>query len=220
MSKRILLPQEKDFYGRNLPHWQPENSVLFITCRLYGSLPKSKIQELQFLKTKAEKELLADNMPSEALQTELLKCKELYFGKFDHLLDNNKDGPHWLKNSKIAKIWHDALMHFDQTRYKVICSTIMSNHVHFIIYKLDRSLSRIMKTMKGFSAREINKLLDRTGEHVWQEESYDRMIRDRAELVFRINYTLNNPVVIGLVKRWQDWPYNYIHPDFLKFVTS
>ncbi len=220
MSKRILLPHESNFYGRNLPHWQPENAVLFITCRLYGSLPKEKIQALKALKQAEKKRLLLAGLSKEALKAEFDKSNELYFGKFDQLLDNSKTGPHWLKEPIIAKIWSNALLYFDQSRYKVICSTIMSNHVHFIFYKLDRSLARIMKTMKGFSAREINKILNRTGENVWQEESFDRLIRDRIELAYRINYTLNNPVVAGLVGTWEDWPYSYIHPDFLKFVED
>ena len=44
------------------------------------------------------------------------------------------------------------------------------------------------------------------------------MIRDRAELKYRINYTLNNAVESGLVKHWKAYKHNYIHPDFLKFV--
>lgn len=31
------------FYRRRLPHWQPENTDLFITWRLHGSLPKWKM---------------------------------------------------------------------------------------------------------------------------------------------------------------------------------
>ena len=72
--------------------------------------------------------------------------------------------------------------------------------------------------MKGFSAREINKVLNRTGSNLWQEESFDRMIRDREELRYRINYILNNPVEANLAKHWEEWPYSYIHPDFLKFL--
>ena len=127
-------------------------------------------------------------------------------------------GPHWLKEDRIAKIWSDALFHFDGDRYKIICSTIMSNHAHFIFYKLDRSLAKIMKTMKGFSAFKANKLLNRTGERFWQIESFDRMVRDRTELKYRINYVLNNSVEAGIVPHWKDYKHNYIHPDFLKFV--
>jgi len=77
-----------------------------------------------------------------------------------------------------------------------------------------------MKSIKGFSSRKINKVLDRVGESVWQKESFDRMVRDRIELRYRINYVLNNPVDAGLVKHWKEWPFNYIHPDFLNFLDE
>ncbi len=159
-------------------------------------------------------------MSDKALAKALNENFNLYFGKFDELLDGNTTGPHWLKEDHIVKIWSDALFHFDGDRYKVICSTIMSNHAHFIFYKLDRSLSQIMKTMKGFSAYEANKLLNRTGERFWQIESFDRMVRDRPELRYRINYVLNNAVEAGIVTHWKDYKHNYIHPDFLKFVDE
>lgn len=218
MKKRTLLVHEKDFYARNLPHWQPEHAVLFITTRLYGSLPKSKILELKQKQTIEEKVLKEKGLSGEALKEALSLSYDLYFGKFDKLLNGSTTGPHWLEEEKIAKIWTKALFHFDGVRYKVICSTVMSNHVHFIFYKLDRSLSRIMQSMKGYSAREINKVLQQTGQHVWQEESFDRMIRNRRELKYKINYVLNNAVEAGLVTHWRDWQYNYIHPDFLKYV--
>ena len=28
------------FYRRNLPHWHPEGKAIFVTWRLFGSLPK------------------------------------------------------------------------------------------------------------------------------------------------------------------------------------
>ncbi len=217
---RKLPPEEGDYYARNLPHWQPENAVLFMTVRLYGSLPRAKIEELKERKEAEERLLRRKGLSDDALVKALNENFNLYFGKFDKLLDGSNTRPHWLKEDQIAKIWSDALFHFHGDRYKVICSTIMSNHVHFIFYKLDRSLSKIMKTMKGFSAYEANRLLDRTGERFWQIESFDRMVRDRPELRYRINYVLNNAVEAGIVTHWKDYKHNYIHPDFLKFVDE
>ncbi len=31
-----------EFYHRNLPHWQPHGASIFLTWRLYGSLPSAK----------------------------------------------------------------------------------------------------------------------------------------------------------------------------------
>ncbi len=214
----------KEFYRRNLPHYQPQNAVLFMTVRLYGSIPKAVLQILKEAREVEENRLKKLGLTKEELEKALKKERDLYFGKFDDLLDNTKEGPHWLKNNEIAQTWANALKYFDGERYTVICSTIMSNHIHFIFYKLDRALSKVMKTMKGFSGYEANKLLmdespnRKKGESFWQDESFDRSIRNRTELAIKINYTLNNPVKIGLVKDWKDWKWSYIHPDFIKFV--
>jgi hypothetical protein len=37
---------KKDFYYRRLPHFQPEESVFFITYRLAGSIPLSVIAQM------------------------------------------------------------------------------------------------------------------------------------------------------------------------------
>ncbi len=211
---------DQPFYKRNLPHWQPDNAILFITARLDGSLPKVKIEELKE-RMAAERLLLRNKgLTKEELSKALSQNYNLYFGKFDKLLDGNTKGPHWLKEEKIANIWINALKHFDGDRYQVICSTVMSNHVHFVFYKLKYSLAKIMHSLKSYTGTASNKTLNRTGFKFWQYESFDRMIRDAEELQYRINYVLNNPVKAGFVNHWKEWDYNYIHPEFLKYVDA
>lgn len=40
------------FYRRNLPHWHPAGASLFVTWRLYGTLPKSILRSLTQHSTK------------------------------------------------------------------------------------------------------------------------------------------------------------------------
>ena len=49
----------------------------------------------------------------------------------------------------------------------------------------------------------------------WNDESFDRLIRNQEELVWTINYVLMNPVSAGLVEDWKEWQYTYWHPDYL-----
>ncbi|HEX8847496.1 MAG TPA: hypothetical protein VF791_22830, partial [Pyrinomonadaceae bacterium] len=64
------------------------------------------------------------------------------------------------------------------------------------------------KTIKGFTAREANKLLNLTGQPFWQDESYDRWVRDETELKRIIRYIEHNPVSAGLVAKPEDWPWS------------
>ena len=60
------------------------------------------------------------------------------------------------------------------------------------------SLARITKAIKGTSAHLINRQLGRSG-RVWQEESFDRVLRVSEKLDEKIAYILDNPVRKGLV---------------------
>ena len=89
--------------------------------------------------------------------------------------------------------------------YRLIAATVMPDHVHLLLTPLnDWSLARIMKGIKGVSARKINILRNERG-GIWQEESYDRIIRGPAELVEKISYMMANPVKRGLTEN----PWNY-----------
>jgi REP element-mobilizing transposase RayT len=92
----------------------------------------------------------------------------------------------------------------------------MPNHVHLVITILDcgKSLSDIMKRLKGSSAIAINKNLKREGS-LWQAESFDRLIREEKEMYNIIKYVLLNPVKASLVSDWKDWEYTYCHPSYL-----
>jgi REP element-mobilizing transposase RayT len=56
-----------------------------------------------------------------------------------------------------------------------------------------------MKGIKGVSSRRINQLLGTTGK-VWQQESYDHIIRSDQELEEKIQYVWENPVKAGLTQ--------------------
>lgn len=205
-------------HRRNLPHFEREDAVYFMTVCLKGALPKHRLEALKNQRTKEQERLKNNNFSEGVLKIELAKIRELYFGKFDDLLDGNITGVDWLSNEKVATVWNNALFYFDKKRYKVICSTIMSNHVHFIFYKLTKTLSSVMSSIKGYSANEANKIINNTGKAFWQDESFDRRVRNRMDLKDKIQYVLNNPVKAGLVKDWRDWQWNYIRPEFKSFL--
>jgi REP element-mobilizing transposase RayT len=69
-------------------------------------------------------------------------------------------------------------------------------------------LTAILASLKKYTALRVNRELNRSGTF-WQDESYDRVIRDDQELERTIVYVLQNPVKAGLVNSWEDWQWNY-----------
>jgi REP-associated tyrosine transposase len=66
-----------------------------------------------------------------------------------------------------------------------------------------------MKSIKGYTAREANRVLGRKG-NFWEPENYDHYVRDATEYERIVRYVLNNPVKAGLVSHWQEWVWNYL----------
>ena len=92
------------------------------------------------------------------------------------------------------------------------CVVIMPDHAHLIITPYDAwTLPRILRRVKGVSARLINASSNRQGP-VWQSESFDRMLRSEDDLLEKAEYTCLNPVRAGLVTdveryrwKWRLW---------------
>ena len=90
----------------------------------------------------------------------------------------------------------------------------MPDHVHLICRPLrdengSISIPEITRTIKSESAHRINKALARTG-RVWQDESFDHILRGDESLRKKVLYILENPVRAGLVAcpaeyRWLWW---------------
>src|SRR4029077_1731620 len=72
------------------------------------------------------------------------------------------------------------------------------NHVHALLLPLKgHSLSEILHSWKSFTGKELKR---RTGkqEIVWQDENYDRIVRDEKELQHFRDYIECNPSNAGL----------------------
>ncbi len=182
-----MLSEPKTYYERHLPHWQPAGKALFITWRLAGSLPATFWRD----------------------------CTEKTDGKrfvaFDRFLDTGSTGPTWTKTPSISKMIVDALKFGESQRglYRMLAYVVMSNHVHVLIETVE-PVQKITRLPKGYTARCANRLLGRTGQAFWQDESFDHWVRNSAELETIIHYIENNPVKAGLVHNPGDWPWSSV----------
>lgn len=97
--------------------------------------------------------------------------------------------------------------------YVLYSAVVMPDHVHVIIKPNSGvDLSRIMKGMKGVSARLLNEARGTKGT-IWQDESYDRIIRDDKEFIEKLEYLLMNPVKANLANDGREYDGWYIDKD-------
>jgi REP element-mobilizing transposase RayT len=118
--------------------------------------------------------------------------------------------PDWAREIVLACCMHDH-----ETKYNLPVAVVMPDHVHVILTPLIDEvhgrifpLPEIMKAIKGASSHTINRQL---GSHdaIWQEESFDHVLRSSEGLDAKIDYILQNPVRAGLVKVATEYPWSW-----------
>ncbi len=187
---------------RNLPHLYFNDGTYFITSRLAGTIPLDKLRSLS-IAGKYKNEMSFEDFKD-------------HFSAYDSFLDVNTENKQILNNSNVADILAECIKFPDGKDYRLICYTIMPTHFHFAFELLanNKGISKIMQSIKGNSSRKINKYLNTEG-RLWQDESYDRLVRDDKELYFVIRYILLNSVKAGLVKNWYEWKNTYCRPNYI-----
>jgi len=89
----------------------------------------------------------------------------------------------------------DFLIEQQAGLYTLVCFAIMPNHIHLFIQPKER-LATVMQKIKGKSAREINKRLNRSGKF-WAKDYYDKGIRDERHFRIVYEYIKNNPLKLA-----------------------
>lgn len=225
-----MKTDDKIYYKRNLPHYQLNGLVYFVTFRLANSIPFSIVEEM-----KKERELFIISLSKTEgdieKENEIKLFQSKYFGKYEAVIDNPMYGPVWLNNENIAKIVYDTLLLIDGLFYDLYAFSIMPNHVHLLIkprMKTEEileinvnslnnryySVAEILRKIKGTTARQCNIMLNRQGSF-WQHESYDHVVRNMAEQENIVKYILNNPIKIKLADKPENYRWNYCNYNYL-----
>ena len=88
--------------------------------------------------------------------------------------------------------------------YALHAFVVMPNHVHLLATP-SVPLPKLMKSLKGITAKRANAILALTGNRFWQEESYDRLVRNQQEFENIRNYIEANPVRAGLAREASEY---------------
>lgn len=102
-------------------------------------------------------------------------------------------------------------------RFHLHAAVVMPEHVHLLLTPRQDDggwvygLPAILKSIKGASARSVNKLTGSSGP-VWQEESFDHVLRSQESFEDKLEYIRQNPVRRGLVKKPEDYRWLWLEP--------
>jgi len=111
-----------------------------------------------------------------------------------------------------------AIRHWDAIRWEVFAAVVMPDHVHVLACPLPKGegrweLGELLHSVKSFSAHQIAKHgttrrpadgvgpASRRSLSIWQDERYDRWMRDEDEVAAKWSYIVGNPVKAGLIQQ-------------------
>jgi len=126
---------------------------------------------------------------------------------------------HWLREGGVAGIASRSIRPIPPPRIRIHALVVMPDHVHTLFQPLRNKdgwpfpLVDILHCLKSATAHRINKLLPHSGP-VWEEESFDPVLRSDESLREKIEYIRQNPVKAGLVRRPDDYRWLWVGPEF------
>ncbi|HWO00295.1 MAG TPA: hypothetical protein VNS63_13610 [Blastocatellia bacterium] len=144
----------REFYRRNLPHFQPAGGTFFVTFRLAGSIPRAVIERWNVehaasLRRTKSRDMKAPNPqaigvgrqlpetePTQAGSVRYLEERRRRFAQIERYLDKAEIGPLWLKDNRVAEMVSDSLRYRDGKVYRLDAFSVMPNHVHVIFAPL------------------------------------------------------------------------------------
>lgn len=190
-----LAPEEtalgfKGWYSsKYLPHFDSPGAQQYLSYRLADSLPAERRGEWAAIL---------------AIEDDLERHRQL-----ERYLDLGHGACH-LRDPRIARLVQENLWHHDGEHYRLLAWVVMPNHVHVLIEVWRTPLGKILKGWKSYTAKAANKILGLESTF-WQDDYFDRYIRDEDHYRRVVHYIENNPIKAGLVPLAAEWPWSSAH---------
>jgi alanyl-tRNA synthetase/REP element-mobilizing transposase RayT len=97
-----------------------------------------------------------------------------------------------------------TILHDAGRKYELYAACVMPDHIHLLLEPriqtddaegnpVFHALTDILQTLKSVSSHRINKLAGVKGQRLWENESFDRVIRSERDLEEKFHYICRNP---------------------------
>lgn len=185
-----------------MPHWRQDGCTYFVTYRMADSIPERVLKqwEREKLHWLSLHDIHVEKWSEGFIQLNPEK-QRAFLKHFNRKLNSYLDEGHGscaLRDPHCQRIILDGWKHFDGARYELGDLVVMPNHVHLLLTPLPgHELEDILQSRKRHAARELNLLLNRSGDF-WQKHSYDHIVRNEVELRAFQKYIAENPTKAGL----------------------
>ncbi len=123
-------------------------------------------------------------------------------------------------DSDCRQIVAESLQHRNGSDALIFAAVIMPDHVHLLVRFYEGvELKKWMANLKRFTARRINEAMDSSGS-LWQDEHFDRIMRDAEEFSEQFWYIVENPRTAGLVDLCSQWGQTLVNEAALQSIRD
>jgi REP element-mobilizing transposase RayT len=189
--------QEYSVRHGKLPHWYQPGVTYFVTFRLDDSVPQPLLRSWHLERDhwlRAKGIGIDDNWKIKLRKQPELEREyhDRFTRRFMAYLDRGY-GKCVLRDQQVANIVAAALRYFDDDRYHLGDFIVMPNHVHLLVCLVgDTEIEAQCHSWKKYTATQINRHLGTHG-RLWQEESFDHLVRSPEQVEYLQRYIAENP---------------------------
>lgn len=184
------MSDELGWHARNLPHFDGVGVTQFVTFRLWDSIPQEVIRQIE------------DELKDEKGNVDRIRCQR----KEAHL--DIGTGSCLLRETECAEIVRDSILFLNGGWYELMAWVIMPNHVHLLVrFEEGQSLSKALHSLKSYTGHELKKLHPEMS-HIWQDESFDRYMRNEEHYWKTYQYIHQNPVKAKICQVPEDFQWS------------
>ncbi|MEQ8769865.1 MAG: class I tRNA ligase family protein [Phycisphaerales bacterium] len=114
----------------------------------------------------------------------------------------------------------ESLTHRHADSAEIHAAVVMPDHVHLLARMRNGiELGAWISELKRFTARRINELESTSGS-LWQDEHFDRIVRDETEFADHLTYIVDNPAKAGLAQGRQGWAHTLLSNPVVEALTA
>ena len=88
--------------------------------------------------------------------------------------------------------------------WRILGFCVMPDHVHLLVFNINKSLVDLMRLFKGRTARGLRGDVEGT---LWQRGFHDHLLRRNEEIFRTLLYMFENPIRAGLAEVWTQYPW-------------
>ena len=191
MERSLFLNRREEIdvnLSGKLPHWSQDGTLQFITMRMCDSLPGEVLADL-----KARRDSFLSHNPRPWAYEVAMEYQKVIGSRYMAFLDRGY-GECILKHPQAREIVGEAISYHEGLSFEVLSYVIMPNHLHLLArFDATVEISEVIASIKRFTTNRINRMFDRGGK-LWQDEYYDRIIRNPTHLDNCLGYIRSNPL--------------------------